>query len=74
MCEIFQKQNTLGNSHFPFNLGRPEAVNYDARRYPLTFQALDEILVLPWNENYAESHLDYIAFSVIESINRLKKA
>jgi dTDP-4-amino-4,6-dideoxygalactose transaminase len=28
-CQVFREQVTFGKSRFPFNLARPEAVNYD---------------------------------------------
>src|ERR1700730_17775225 len=53
-CKIFQDQKTFGNSRLPFTLARPEVLRYDEARFPLTMQSLQEILVLPWNENYVE--------------------
>jgi dTDP-4-amino-4,6-dideoxygalactose transaminase len=70
-CEIFEKQRTFGDSRFPFPLARPEAVDYRAERFPGTFQALADILVLPWNERYREEHVDYIAASVQEAVEQL---
>ena len=52
LCKIFREQRTFGASGFPFNLARPEAVDYRPSRFPGTFEALEEILVLPWNERY----------------------
>ena len=71
MCRVFQEQKTFGNSRFPFTLARPEVLQYDPRLFPLTMKALNEVLVLPWNENYLEEHLDYIADSIHESIFEL---
>jgi dTDP-4-amino-4,6-dideoxygalactose transaminase len=64
MCEVFQKQCTFGSSHYPFSLARPEAIDYDRRRFPGTFDALEGILVLPWNERYTDEHVNYIASSL----------
>jgi perosamine synthetase len=74
MCEVFQRQRTFGNSRFPFSLARPEAVNYERSRYPMTFDALERVLVLPWNERYTEEHVNYIASSIRESIQETKEA
>jgi dTDP-4-amino-4,6-dideoxygalactose transaminase len=63
-CEVFQKQRTFGNSHYPFSLARPEALNYERQRFPGTFAALEGVLVLPWNERYAAAHVDFIAEAV----------
>lgn len=64
MCEVFQKQRTFGTSRFPFTLARPEAVNYDRSKFGGTYEALEGVLVLPWNERYTQEHLDYIAAAV----------
>jgi dTDP-4-amino-4,6-dideoxygalactose transaminase len=70
-CEIFAKQRTFGNSRWPFTLAHPDAVDYSAERFPGTFEYLDKVLVLPWNERYTEEHLDYIADAVRECAERL---
>jgi dTDP-4-amino-4,6-dideoxygalactose transaminase len=74
MCQVFQQQRTLGDSRWPFTLARPEVVPYRPERYPLTFAALDQILVLPWNENYTTEHVDYIAESVIAAAREARCA
>jgi dTDP-4-amino-4,6-dideoxygalactose transaminase len=56
MCEVFQ---------------RPEAVDYSRSKFTGTFDALEGILVLPWNERYTEEHVNYIAGSIRESLNQL---
>ena len=71
MCEVFQKQRTFGESNFPFNLARPETVDYSAEKFPGTFEALHDVLVLPWNERYTDEHVDYIADAVREAAERL---
>ncbi len=71
MCEVFQKQRTFGNSRFPFTLARPEAVDYDAARFPGTYAALEGVLVLPWNERYTGEHIDYIASAVRDAVEEL---
>jgi perosamine synthetase len=72
MCEVFQKQRTFGESRFPFTLARPEAVDYSPERFPGTFDALRGVLVLPWNENYTDEHVDYIADSIVEAVESLQ--
>ncbi|HMF56923.1 MAG TPA: DegT/DnrJ/EryC1/StrS family aminotransferase [Pyrinomonadaceae bacterium] len=71
MCEVFQEQRTFGTSRYPFTLARAEAVNYERSRFPGTFEALEGVLVLPWNENYTDEHIDYIADSIHEAAARL---
>jgi perosamine synthetase len=71
MCEVFQKQRTFGNSNFPFNLARPETVDYSIEKFPGTFDALNGVLVLPWNELYTEEHVEYIAAAVRDAADQL---
>jgi perosamine synthetase len=73
MCEVFAKQRTFGNSHYPFTLARPEAVNYERHRFPGTFKALEDILVLPWNERYSDEHVSYIANSIRQAVSVLRE-
>lgn len=73
MCEVFQKQRTFGNSRWPFTLARPEAVNYDRSLFPGTYEALEGVLVLPWNERYTEEHLAYIADATRLAVARLSE-
>lgn len=70
-CKIFRDQVTFGTSRFPFNLARPEAVDYSRELFPGTYQALERVLVLPWNEKYTEEHVDYVAASIREAIATL---
>jgi perosamine synthetase len=71
-CEIFRRQRTFGRSRFPFTLARPEALDYSPGRFPGTYRALDEILVLPWNERYAEEHVALIAGAVRDAVAQLQ--
>lgn len=71
MCKIFQEQKTFGNSHYPFTLARPEVLQYEESRFPLTQQALQNVLVLPWNENYLEEHINYISDAIHEAIYQI---
>ncbi len=72
-CAIFREQKTFGRSRFPFTLARPEAVDYDPRRFPGTFDGLEGILVLPWNERYTTEHIDYIADSLRGCVEALRE-
>jgi dTDP-4-amino-4,6-dideoxygalactose transaminase len=72
-CEVFEKQRTMGESRWPFTLARPEAVDYDAARFPGTFRALERVLVLPWNEKYTDEHVEYIAAAIRDAASRLAK-
>ena len=70
-CQVFRDQQTFGNSRFPFNLARPEAVNYDRSLFAGTYQALEHVLVLPWNELYTDDHVDFIANAIREAVEEL---
>lgn len=61
MCQIFQERRTFGKSQFPFTLARKEVLDYSRAKYPGTFEGLEHVLVLPWNENYTSQHVEYIA-------------
>jgi dTDP-4-amino-4,6-dideoxygalactose transaminase len=71
MCEVFQKRRTFGSSQYPFNLARPEALDYSPARFPLTYKALEQVLVLPWNELYTNEHVNYIADAIKASVAEL---
>jgi dTDP-4-amino-4,6-dideoxygalactose transaminase len=70
-CEVFEKQQTFGNSRFPFTLATPEAVDYTPANFPGTFQGLEQVLVLPWNESYTDEHVNYIADAVHQAVQQL---
>jgi dTDP-4-amino-4,6-dideoxygalactose transaminase len=72
-CEVFVEQRTFGRSRWPFTLARPAAVDYAESRFPGTFQALERVLVLPWNERYTTEHVDHIAGAVRRAAARLSR-
>jgi dTDP-4-amino-4,6-dideoxygalactose transaminase len=72
-CGVFANQRTFGNSRFPFTLARPEAVDYDDARFPGTFEYLDRVLVLPWNERYTIEDVDRVADALIAAVDTLRK-
>ncbi|MBT8202191.1 MAG: DegT/DnrJ/EryC1/StrS family aminotransferase [Acidimicrobiia bacterium] len=59
--QVFAEQNTFGSSRWPFTLADPEAVDYSPSRYPGAYQGLDQVLVLPFNEQFTAEHVDVIA-------------
>lgn len=71
MCKIFQDQKTFGKSRFPFTLARPEVLRYEESRFPLTMQSLHEILVLPWNENYVDAHVNFLSDAIHDAVEQL---
>ncbi|TAM74944.1 DegT/DnrJ/EryC1/StrS family aminotransferase [bacterium] len=71
-CEVFQQHRTFGNSHFPFTLARPEALDYSRERFPGTFEALDGILVIPWNDRFTSDDVRFIAEAIRTSVATLR--
>lgn len=72
-CKVIAEQRTFGDSRFPFNHARPEAVDYSDEKFPGTYEGLEKVLVLPWNEAYTDEHITYIADSIKEAVSILKK-
>ena len=66
-CEVLRDQRTFGKSRFPYvgeqRRGEPEIV-YRVEDTPGAVEALAGGVVLPWNEKYAEQHVDFIADNV----------
>jgi len=73
-CQVFREQRTLGESRWPFTLARPEAVDYSPERFVGTYEGLDRVLVLPWNERYTSEHVRYIAESISGCVAELRRA
>lgn len=63
-CEVIRDQRTFGDSRFPFNLARSEAVDYSKDKFSGTYEALATILVLPLNERYTSQHVQYVVESI----------
>ena len=70
-CRIFREQRTFGRSGFPFSLARREVLEYGKHRFPGTYQALEDILVLPWNENYRQKHVAFISETIHHAVFEL---
>jgi len=72
-CMVFRDQNTFGDSHYPFNLARPEAVDYNDDNFQGTIKGLHDVLVLPINEKYEEHHIKFLADSIREAVEAVRK-
>lgn len=72
-CQVFREQNTFGDSHYPFNLARPEAVDYSDEKFPGTLKGLHDVLVLPINEKYTEEHIEFLSDSIREAVESVRK-
>jgi Predicted pyridoxal phosphate-dependent enzyme apparently involved in regulation of cell wall biogenesis len=71
-CQVFREQKTFGESRYPFNLARPEAVDYSDEKFPGTLKGLHDVLVLPINEKYEEHHIEYLASSIREAVEQVR--
>ena len=71
-CMVFREQNTFGDSHYPFNLARPEAVDYSDEKFTGTLKGLHDVLVLPINEKYTEEHIEFLADSIREAVSQVR--
>jgi len=72
-CQVFREQNTFGDSHYPFNLARPEAVDYNDDNFQGTIKGLHDVLVLPINEKYTAAHIEFLADSIREAVEAVRK-
>jgi len=73
-CQVFREQRTFGESRWPFTLARPDAIDYSREQFPGTYEGLEQILVLPWNERYTAEHVRYIAESVESCLAEIRRA
>lgn len=72
-CAVIRDQRTFGNSRWPFTLATADAVDYSAERFPGTFEYLDRVLVLPWNEKYTQDTLNYLAATIYQAALKLSE-
>jgi perosamine synthetase len=70
-CKVFTEQRTFGTSRWPFTLARPEALDYSPDRFPGTYDFLDNVLVLPWNERYEAHHVELLGAAIRASAEHL---
>jgi len=71
-CGVFVDQKTFGTSRYPFTLASAEALDYRVERFPGTFQFLDRVLVLPWNERFDQSTAELLATALREGVEKLR--
>ena len=70
-CQVLRDQVTFGKSHFPFEGEHRRGaapVVYDRKDTPGTVEALERVVVLPWNEKYREEHVDFVAETIRASV------
>jgi dTDP-4-amino-4,6-dideoxygalactose transaminase len=75
-CQIFRERNTFGKSKFPFEgphrAGLP-SIEYKPEEYPGSYDALEHMLVLPWNENFTEQHVRTIATALRNAAQEIRQ-
>ena len=69
-CEIFREQRTFGSEPLAVHAGPAGGGRLRPRAFPGTYEGLDAMLVLPWNERYTSEHVRYIADSIAASAGR----
>ncbi len=69
-CEVFQKRRTFGRSSWPFSLAAPEALDYSRERFPGTYEALEYVLLIPWNDRFSEDDVRYISWALHDAVSR----
>jgi perosamine synthetase len=67
-CQVIKQQVTFGTSRWPFTLARPEAVDYSRSLFEGTWNALEHVLVLPWNEKYTDEHIHYLSVNIRQAV------
>jgi dTDP-4-amino-4,6-dideoxygalactose transaminase len=67
-CQVIKQQVTFGNSRWPFTLATAEAVDYSRSLFEGTWNALEHVLVLPWNEKYGDEHVEYLASNIRSAV------
>jgi dTDP-4-amino-4,6-dideoxygalactose transaminase len=71
-CRVFADHKTFGASRWPFTIARPEAVDYSAERFPGTFDFLDSVLVLSFNERYQPEHAEFVADGLRTAVEKAR--
>jgi dTDP-4-amino-4,6-dideoxygalactose transaminase len=77
LLSFFRERKTFGRSRFPFEgphrAGRPPVV-YEPAEYPGAAEALSRVVVLPLNERYDETHVDFIADCIRDAARAAREA
>jgi hypothetical protein len=69
-------RKTFGSSQFPWASRVRDGgsdVTYDPADYPDTMRALEQVVVLPWNEFYTDEHVAFIAGAVRAAVASLSR-
>jgi dTDP-4-amino-4,6-dideoxygalactose transaminase len=74
-CQVIREQATFGTSRWPYSLrdSDPSSLPTLARAdFPGTYRGLASVVVLPWNEQYTDEHVEFLARAVEESVSCLQ--
>ena len=73
-CEVLRDKRTFGKSQFPFvgphRAGEPPVV-YDKAKTPGAVKALERCVVLPLNEKYTPTDVEYVANAIRDAARTL---
>jgi perosamine synthetase len=72
-CKVIADQVTFGTSNWPFNLARPEALDYSDERYQGSWRGLDQVLVFPWNERMTSGHVEHVGSAIRAAVKESAK-
>lgn len=75
-CQVFTERKTYGRSQCPYSCRERQdggRIVYDAAEYPGTRQGLERVVVLPWNEQYTEQHVQFVAGAVRRAVEELAR-
>lgn len=74
MYPVIKEKKTFGSSGWPFTspLARKEW-SYEAGLCPEAEKACRETIMVPWNEKLTQQHVDLIADTIIDVLNRHRK-
>ncbi len=66
--QVLREKRTFGRSRWPYSLREADELpTEDPRDFPATYEALARVVALPWNEFYAEEHVEFIARAIEEA-------
>lgn len=73
-CQVIRERRTFGSSGYPYTLPQSERAHFSEKpeAFPGTYKGLSQVVVLPWNENYTDEHLNYIADNIKDCVSCLR--
>jgi dTDP-4-amino-4,6-dideoxygalactose transaminase len=71
LCQVIRERKTFGGSGFPWSVRGADCKPERYEDFPGTRDALEHVLVLPWNERYEDRHVAYIAQQLAKAVAEL---